>query len=285
MTEKLMEIFKTVDSSPKGLSSDDVKVRLEIYGYNEIKEEEKISEILRFLSQFNSPLIYILIASGIVTLMLNRIVDTAIIFAVVLISAVIGYLQEREAKKTIDALRKLVEVKARVLRDGKIVDVQSNVVVPGDVILLEAGMKVPADAILFSAKNLVTDESLLTGESLPVEKSIGSSVFAGTLVVKGSGKAVVIATGENTELGRIAKSVRIEEGAETPLIRRTKRLSKLIFFCCGFCIRFELRSRNFERIRSNFYVFSVGKLGCCCDSRKPSGAHHYGSCDRSQRYG
>ncbi len=229
-----MEIFKTVDSSPNGLSSDDVKLRLEIYGYNEIKEEEKISEILRFLSQFNSPLIYILIISGAITLMLNRIVDSTIIFAVVLVSAVIGYLQEREAKKTIDALKRLIEIKARVLRDGRIVDIPSKEVVPGDVIILEAGMKVPADAVLLNAKSLVTDESLLTGESLPVEKSVGSPVFAGTLVVGGSGRAVVTATGENTELGKIAKSARVEKGVETPLIRRIKQLSRFIFFIVIF---------------------------------------------------
>ncbi len=234
------EVFGLVKSSPQGITDEEAAKRLVLYGYNEIKEEKKISEILRFLSHFNDPLIYILIISGLITIFLLRYVDTTIIFLVVLINAVIGYTQERKAEKTIESLKKIVEVKARVIRRVE-KDIPAKELVPGDVIIIEAGMKVPADARLFEVKNLTVDESLLTGESTPVEKfsetiqektavERNNMVFAGTLVLEGYGKAVVVATGENTELGKIAKTVKIEKGVETPLLRRIKRLSKFIFF-------------------------------------------------------
>ncbi len=234
------EVFGLVKSSPQGITDEEAAKRLVLYGYNEIVEEKKISEILRFLSHFNDPLIYILIISGLITIFLLRYVDTTIIFLVVLINAVIGYTQERKAEKTIESLKKIVEVKARVIRRVE-KDIPAKELVPGDVIIIEAGMKVPADARLFEVKNLTVDESLLTGESTPVEKfsetiqektavERNNMVFAGTLVLEGYGKAVVVATGENTELGKIAKTVKIEKGVETPLLRRIKRLSKFIFF-------------------------------------------------------
>ncbi len=234
------EVFKLAKSSPYGITDEEAAKRLVLYGYNEIVEEKKISEILRFLSHFNDPLIYILIISGLITVFLLRYVDTTIILLVVLINAVIGYTQERKAEKTIESLKKIVKVKARVIRRVK-KDIPAKELVPGDVIIIEAGMKVPADARLFGVKNLTVDESLLTGESTPVEKfsetiqektavERNNMVFAGTLVLEGYGKAVVVATGENTELGKIAKTVKIEKGVETPLLRRIKRLSKFIFF-------------------------------------------------------
>ncbi|ADB57771.1 cation-translocating P-type ATPase [Archaeoglobus profundus] len=234
------EVLKLVKSSPQGITDEEAARRLVLYGYNEIKEEKKISEILRFLSHFSDPLIYILIVSGTITAILRRYVDTIIIFLVVLINAVIGYVQERKAKKTIESLKKMVEIRARVIRKVE-KEIPARELVPGDVIILEAGTKVPADARLLEVKNLTVDESLLTGESTPVEKfsetilkktavERNNMVFAGTLVLEGYGKAVVVATGENTELGKIAKTVKTEKGVETPLLRRIKRLSKFIFF-------------------------------------------------------
>ncbi len=234
------EVFKLAKSSPYGITDDEAAKRLILYGYNEIVEEKKISEILRFLAHFNDPLIYILVISGLITIFLLRYIDSTIIFLVVLINAVVGYIQERRAKKTIESLKKIVEVKARVIRRVE-KEIPAKELVLGDVIVLEAGMKIPADARLFEDKNLTVDESLLTGESTPVEKfsetilkktavERNNMVFAGTLVLKGYGKAVVVATGENTELGKIAKTVKIEKGVETPLLRRIKHLGKFIFF-------------------------------------------------------
>ena len=216
----ISEVFRLVKSSPQGITDDEAAKRLVLYGYNEIKEEKKISEILRFLSHFNDPLIYILMIAGLITIFLRRYVDATIIFSVVLINALIGYIQERRAEKTIESLKKIVEVKARVIRKAE-KDILAKGLVPGDVIILEAGMKVPADARLFEARNLTVDESLLTGESTPVEKfsetilkrtavDRNNMVFAGTLVLEGYGKAVVVATGEDTELGKIAKTVKRE---------------------------------------------------------------------------
>ncbi len=234
------EVFKLAKSSPKGITDEEAAKRLLLYGYNEIKEEKKVSEILGFLSHFNDPLIYILIISGFITILLHRYVDATIIFLVVLINAVIGYLQERRAKKTIESLKRITKIKARVIREDE-KEIPAKNLVPGDIIVLEAGMKVPADARFFEIKNLTVDESLLTGESTPVEKfsetilkrtavERDNMAFAGTLVLEGYGKAVVVATGESTELGKIAKTVKREKGVGTPLLRRIKRLGKLIFF-------------------------------------------------------
>ncbi len=236
----ISEVFRLIKSSPRGITDEEATRRLILYGYNDIKEEKKISEILRFFSHFNDPLIYILMIAGLVTTFLSRYVDATIIFLVVLINAAIGYIQERKAEKAIESLKKIVEVKARVIRKVE-KEIPAKELVPGDVIVLEAGMKVPADARLFEIKTLTTDESLLTGESTPVEKfsetilkktavERNNMVFAGTLVLEGYGKAMVVATGENTELGKIAKTVKIEKGVETPLLRRIKHLSKFIFF-------------------------------------------------------
>ncbi len=236
----VQEVFKLVKSSPEGITNEEAVERIVLYGYNEIKEEKKISGILRFLSHFNDPLIYILMIAGLVTVFLHRYVDATIIFLVVLINAVMGYVQERKAEKTIESLKKIVEVKARVIRKVER-EIPAKEVVPGDVVVIEAGMKVPADARLFEVKNLTVDESLLTGESTPVEKfsetilektatERNNMVFAGSLALEGYGKAVVVATGENTELGKIAKTVKVEKGVETPLLRRIKHLSKFIFF-------------------------------------------------------
>jgi len=236
----ISEVFRLVKSSPQGITDDEAAKRIVLYGYNEIEEEKKISEILRFLSHFNDPLIYILMIAGLITIFLRQYVDATIIFSVVLINALIGYIQERRAEKTIESLKKIVEVKARVIRKVE-KDIPAKGLVPGDVIILEAGMKVPADARLFEARNLTVDESLLTGESTPVEKfsetilkrtavDRNNMVFAGTLVLEGYGKAVVVATGEDTELGKIAKTVKRERGVETPLLRRVKRLGRFIFF-------------------------------------------------------
>jgi len=236
----ISEVFRLVKSSPQGITDDEAAKRLVLYGYNEIKEEKKISEILRFLSHFNDPLIYILMMAGLITIFLHQYVDATIIFSVVLINALIGYIQERRAEKTIESLKKIVEVKARVIRKVE-KDIPAKGLVPGDVIILESGVKVPADARLFEARNLTVDESLLTGESTPVEKfsetilkrtavDRNNMVFAGTLVLEGYGKAVVVATGEDTELGKIAKTVKRERGVETPLLRRVRRLGRLIFF-------------------------------------------------------
>ncbi len=252
-SSSIEEVFEILESSPHGLKKEDVEERLLAFGLNKIKEKKE-GELLRLLRHFHDPLIYVLIAAGFLTLYTGELADSAIIFTVVATNASIGYVQERKAEKTLEALKRITEVKARVIRIIE-KDVPAKFLVPGDIIVLEAGMKVPADARLFKAKNLRIDESLLTGESLPVEKITAvveeksvtrpNMVFTGTIVTEGYGEAVVVATGEQTEIGKIARRTARERKAETPLIRKMKRLGKRIFlaiivisainFLMGFC--------------------------------------------------
>jgi len=236
-SSSIEEIFEILKSSPHGLSEMEIEKRLSAFGLNEIKERKE-NEFLRLLRHFHDPLIYILIAAGLLTIYLGEFADSAIVFAVVVVNATIGYMQERRAEKTLEALKKMVEVKARVVRTVEM-DIPAKFLVPGDVVVLEAGMRVPADARLFEAKSLRVDESLLTGESFPAEKISAvveeksvtrpNMVFAGTMISEGYGKAVVVATGEQTEIGKIARRTAKETGAETPLIQKIRRLGGRIF--------------------------------------------------------
>jgi len=231
-------ILKALNTNLDGLSEDEAENRLREYGLNEILEEERRKLIQTFLRQFLDPLIYILIFSVLILYYLNQILEMWIVVFVILANALIGFIQEWRAEKAIHALKKLMIVKARVKRGGKVREIDSKLLVPGDIIYLEAGMKIPADARLVSAKNLKVDESLLTGESMAVEKNpvpVDESailpertcvVHAGTHVVEGNGVAVVFATGRQTELGKISRLVSVEEKIETPLIKRIKVLSK-----------------------------------------------------------
>ncbi|AEA47318.1 cation-translocating P-type ATPase [Archaeoglobus veneficus] len=232
------EVFETFETSPQGLKEEEARKRLEVFGPNEIREKKE-NELVRFLLHFHDPLIYVLIVSGILTVYLGKLADSVIIFAVVAVNAIIGYAQERKAEKTLEALKRIVEVRARVIRGGLEKEIPARLLVPGDVIVLEAGMKVPADARLFEANGLRVDESLLTGESVPVEKSVDAveerftrpnMVFAGTLVTEGYARAVVVATSGQTELGKIARRTEREKRIETPLLRRMKKLGRNIFF-------------------------------------------------------
>lgn len=231
------DVFKLLDTSPEGLSIEEAKERVIAFGYNELPEEKKAHELLVFILHFNDPLIYILVVSGLIAIFLGDLIDSIIIFSVVLINAILGYLQERSAEKTIKALKDITEVNSRVVRKKPSV-IPAKDLVPGDVIFLESGMKVPADARVFETRSLRVDESLLTGESLPVDKFSeripqktllkNNMVFAGTLVTSGDGKAVVVLTGGNTELGKITKTVKKEKKIETPLLKRVRRLGQLL---------------------------------------------------------
>jgi Ca2+-transporting ATPase len=164
------EIFEHLKTSELGLTEEEVKQRLKKYGPNKIAEEEKINKLKILLHQFTSPLIYILLIAGVVTILLKEYIDSGVIFAVVILNAIIGFVQEYKAEKSARALKKMVVPKARVIRDGKEKEVNSEELVPGDIVLLASGMKVPADIRLIHTIELKIDESMLTGESVPVEK-------------------------------------------------------------------------------------------------------------------
>jgi len=220
-----------------------VKQRIEKYGPNKLAEEEKISKLKILLHQFTSPLIYILLIAGVVTILLKEYIDSGVIFAVVILNAIIGFVQEYKAEKSVRALKKMVVPKARVIRDGKEKEVNSEELVPGDIVLLTSGMKVPADIRLIHTIELKIDESMLTGESVPVEKistpikqenlppgDQKNMAFMGTIVVSGRAKGVVVETGERTILGKIAKEVKELTGVRAPLQDKIESFAKTIAF-------------------------------------------------------
>lgn len=235
------EALKRLDSDFSGLSEDKAKDRLQQYGPNELKEKDKVPRIFIFLRQFASPLIYILlIAAAIEFVVLQRPTDAAVIFVVVLINSVIGFVQEQKAESAIGALKRLTSPQAKVLRLGNAAKISASHLVPGDILLLEAGDKIPADAKLVEAANLSIDESILTGESLPVKKFVeamdsdatvadrGNMVHLGCSVVNGRGVAVVTATGMSTEIGKISTQVQEVKPSPTPLQRNVARLGRYI---------------------------------------------------------
>ncbi len=217
--KEVKEIFKELKTSEKGLTQKQAKIRLAKTGLNEISKKKKTSQTLIFLKQFNSPLIYILFVAMIISFIFDHIIDAYVILAVVLINAIIGFVQERKAERAIDALKKLVVSYAKVYRDDKLLKIPSKEIVLGEIILLEEGDKIPADARLFEIKNFRTQESSLTGESFPEEKNLKildksivlsdrkNMVFMSTLVVSGQAKAIVVATSDKTAIGEVAESI------------------------------------------------------------------------------
>jgi magnesium-transporting ATPase (P-type) len=232
------EVIAAVQSSREGLPSADAKDRLLRYGRNALPEAVGKTVIQRFLAQFNNLLIYVLIASAIVTAFLGHAVDTGVILGVVIINALIGFVQEGKAEKALEGIRGLISPKASVLRDGRRLTIDAAEVVPGDVLLIEAGDRVTADVRLIKARNLHIDESILTGESVPVDKTteavpadapLGdrrSMAFSGTLVTTGQGAGVVVATGISSEIGRISALLHRVEQLETPLIRQMNTFAR-----------------------------------------------------------
>jgi calcium-translocating P-type ATPase len=238
-------VARQLGTSPDGLSLEEARRRLHQFGANEIEGIKPISIPALILHQFASPLIYILLAAAVVTLLLGEYIDTAVIAAVLALNATIGFIQEYRAEKSVRALMQLTAPHARVIRDGKEYEIESRELVPGDVVLLESGVRVPADIRLFQATALQVDESMLTGESVAVYKQVApipadaplgdraNMVFSGTIVVSGRGRGYVVATGAHTELGKIAGSMREQRVDETPLQQRMRRFAHIIGIVVG----------------------------------------------------
>lgn len=242
-------VLKEMDTDMhRGLTGDEAKKRLEKYGYNELKKEEKISPFTLLISQFKNTLIIILLIAVVLSALVGEMVDSAIILVIVIFCAVLGFVQEYRAEKAMEALKKMLSPTIRVLRGGKEEDVPSKNLVPGDIMLLEAGDKVSADARLVEIHSLRCDEAPLTGESVPVGKNIKplsedvrvsdrkNMTFTGTTVTYGRGKAVVTSTGMNTEFGKIAKEVLAVKTELTPLEKRTEEIGKWLgIIAFGIC--------------------------------------------------
>ncbi|MDU3017828.1 MAG: calcium-transporting P-type ATPase, PMR1-type [Clostridium perfringens] len=245
------EILKDLDVDEKnGLSSTEALRRLEKYGKNKLETKKKKTLFKQFLSQLKDVMIYILIIAAIISAFLGEISDALIILLVIIINAVIGVVQESKAEKALDALKELSTPKALVKRDGSLKEILSEDIVPGDIVIIDAGRYIPGDLRLIDTANLKIEESAFTGESVPSEKDasflpdkeipIGDQnnmAFMSTLATYGRGVGVVVDTGMNTEIGKIAKMIEQEENHETPLQKKLSELGKILgFLAVGICI-------------------------------------------------
>jgi len=257
----ISEILKELNVDPKrGLSEKEVISRQKKYGKNKLPEKRPFSFLEIFLDQLRSPLIVILIFVGFLLLALGEKIDSFLIFGVVFLNSIIGFFQEYKAQSALYRLKKVVKVKAFVLREGKKKEIFQEEIVPGDIFFLKEGEKVPADGRLIEAENLEVNEAFLTGESLPQKKEtkllpkeafLGerkNMVFMGSIVERGRGKAVAVATGKETEIGKIAKGILEKKEEKTPLQKKLEAFSKKIaFLICLICIGLFLEGVFFSQ--------------------------------------
>ncbi len=257
--EELNAVLAETKSSMEGLSSQEADVRLQANGKNKLAEAKKDSLLKRFIKQLMDPMILILLAAAAISGVLavvegESFADVIIILAVVIINAVLGVYQENKAEKAIEALQEMSAATSKVLRDGKIMSVHSEDLVVGDIVLLEAGDAVPADGRLIENASLKVEEAALTGESVPVTKFIDiinlkdsskdvplgdrkNMVYMGSTIVYGRGKAVITATGMDTEMGKIADALANAEEGQTPLQLKLSQLSKILtWLVLGICV-------------------------------------------------
>ncbi len=237
---KIPEVISSLKSSEKGLTKKEAEKRLQEFGYNELKKEKKLTALTIFVSQFKNALLMLLVFAGILSLFLGEKIESIAIFGILLLNAVLGFIQEYRAEKAIEALKKISAPTAKVLRDEKEQKIPAAEIVPGDVLLLEAGDIIPADSRLIEASSLQIDEASLTGESVPSKKFIEAiqkrvsvadqenMAFMGTIVTYGKGKSIVISTGMKTEFGKIASSLQTTKETQTPLQVKFAQLAKQI---------------------------------------------------------
>ncbi len=245
-------VLAWLNTDINGLTQKESLKRQSMFGLNQMPEKAKEHIILRFLRHFNHILIYVLLFAAIITALLNHWIDTFVILAVVIVNACIGFIQEGKAEKALDALRQMLSPTARVIRQEERKTIPAKELVPGDVVLLESGDKVPADVRLIKAHGVIVDESILTGESVAVEKQVesvtknavlgerSSMAYSGTLVTSGQATGVVVATGEFTEIGQISHLLSKVEMLTTPLLQQmdvfAKWLSVLIVMVAGLLL-------------------------------------------------
>ncbi|WP_019628645.1 cation-transporting P-type ATPase [Thioalkalivibrio sp. AKL10] len=238
-------LLRHLEASDRGLASSDAQERLQQVGPNRLPETARTGPLKRFLLQFHNVLIYVLIAAAVGTAFLGHWLDTGVILGVVLINAIIGYIQEGKAEKALDAIRQMLSPRAQVLRDGQRRSIPAEELVPGDIVYLQAGDRVPADLRLTGAHNMRIDEAALTGESVASDKQtdpvqaeadLGDRrcmAYSGTLVAFGQGRGVVIGTGADTEIGRISTMIGEVETLTTPLLRQIAQFGRWLSVAIG----------------------------------------------------
>ncbi|RLG98370.1 hypothetical protein DRO29_01065, partial [Candidatus Bathyarchaeota archaeon] len=282
-SKSVEEVLEALETSPKGLSSEEARRRLLKYGPNKLMEKEGVSALRVFLNQFKDIFVLMLLFAIAFSLIsafiehhepsLEDYADAITIGAIVILNSVVGFVQEYRSEKAMEALRKMTAPKARVLRDGREVLIDAAEVVPGDIILLESGDRVPADGRLIEAIDLRTNEAALTGESTPVEKDVEPvrpdapvgdrkcMVFMGTHTIYGRGRAVVTATGMNTEFGKIAGMIQEAEEKIPPLKEKlnrfAKKLSKFIILVVVLIFILEVLRNPGSTDLLKFFMISV----------------------------
>jgi Ca2+-transporting ATPase len=234
-----------------GLTDDEAQKRFERYGPNNLKEKKKESIFVKFIKQFNDFMIITLIIAAIISAVVSKLngeadyIDSIIIVAIVIFNAIMGLVQEQKAEKSLEALKKMTAPNAKVRRDGRVQEIDATLVVPGDIVILEAGNYVPADCRLINSYNLKIEESALTGETIPSLKDsskilkentamgdLCNMVFATTIVVNGHGEAIVVETGMNTRVGKIAGMIIEDESPETPIQKKLAEVGKILAIAC-----------------------------------------------------
>ncbi|MDH5267732.1 MAG: cation-translocating P-type ATPase, partial [Candidatus Bathyarchaeota archaeon] len=262
------EFMKSLKVSDKGLSEEEAKRRLEEFGPNELVERKRVTPFQIFLGQFKDIFVIMLLIAIGISVLIGEIIDASTIGAIVVLNAVVGFVQEYRSEKAMEAMKKLTAPKARVLRNGKEMLIPAREVVPGDIILLETGDRIPADGRLVEVVDLKTDEAVLTGESTPVGKITGvldektsvadrkNSVFMATHVTYGRGRTVITSTGMGTEFGKVAEMVQAVEEMDTPLKQKlagfAKKLGIVIVVICAIVFALELYE---------IFVIGVGLVG------------------------
>lgn len=239
-TTRIEEVVEELNTDTDiGLSNDEVKIRRERYGLNELMEEKGETLLKKFLNQFKDFMVIVLIVAALISGFLGEIKDSIIIFVVVLLNAILGLVQENKAEESLKALKNMTKPLAKVLRDNKVLKIKSSELVPGDIVILEAGDYIPADGRIVESASLKVEESALTGESLPVIKGTDipegtniplgdrkNMVYSASMVTHGRGKIIITDTGMNTEIGKIAEMLKAEEKLKTPLQIKLEELGK-----------------------------------------------------------
>ena len=282
------QVGKRLASPEQGLSAPEVETRRQRYGANRLPEARARGPLWRFLAQFHNLLIYLLLVAAVITALLQHWVDAGVIIAVVVINAVIGFIQEGKAEQALNAIRNMLSPHAMVLRDGQRHSVPAEELVPGDRVLLQSGDKVPADLRLVQTRNLQIQEAILTGESMPVEKQTPSvsadaalgdrrgMAYSGTLVITGQASAIVVAIGADTEIGRISALLAGVETVTTPLLAQMAEFARWltigILGVAAATFAFGVWMRDYSS--TEMFLAAVG-LAVAAIPRRPAGDHDH----------